>query len=142
MKTKQDSSAMAIDLTIRTSDKGWVATLAMAYRQKKAVLLIDDAEVGVDPANDSIFQMARRIGLSAAEWTQVLGCLGVSGIGLTMIILAAIDPEPTSKLTLLVTGGVLLAVTGGGAAIYIITGIRPPQIDVYGPGFAISWGTT
>jgi hypothetical protein len=133
---------MEHDLTIRTSEKGWLERLAIAYRKKIQVFLIDDAEVGIDPAAETLFGMGRKSGLSRGEWHKVLGCLGVSGFGLTLVFLAMIDPEPTSKLALLVGGGVVLVVGGGGASIYVLTGIKPPIIEVAGLGFNIRWGET
>jgi len=56
-----------------------------------------------------------------------------------MVLIAFYDPEPTSKLALLIGSGVLLALTGGLSAIYILTKKKPPNIKVGKNGFEISW---
>lgn len=43
---------------------------------------------------------------------QILSSLGICAAGLWMIRMAIFDPEPTSKLFLLVGGGVALTITG------------------------------
>ena len=126
---------------IRTSQPGWLGNLAIAYKNKRPVTLVDDANAGINPEIETLLGMGQRAGLSSGDWGRVLGCLGVSGIGITIIVLAILDPEPTSKLFLLVGGGLALAVGGGGAAIYVLTGIKPPTVVINGPGFDISWGT-
>ena len=58
----------------------------------------------------------------------VLFGLGLSGAGIWMIVAAIADPEPTSKLGLLVAGGVLITLTGGMGTLaalgvkFVITG--------------------
>jgi hypothetical protein len=127
------------DETIRTSEKGWFGKLARAYREKTPVLVIDDANVGVDPATDSLVSMGLKAGLSAAEWTAVGVSIGVSAAGITMVVLAFLDPEPTSKLGLLVGGGAICVFSGGFSAIRILTRLRPPCIEVSPRGIRIRW---
>jgi hypothetical protein len=50
---------MSMDLVFKTSEPGWVARLAEAYRAKRNVQLIDDANVGISPATDSLQTMGR-----------------------------------------------------------------------------------
>ena len=104
---------MAEELTIHTSEAGWLADLARAYREEREVLVIDDAEIGFDPNTQSLLSIGREIGLPKREWVGVLLSLGLSGVGLWMVVAAIVSPEPTSKLWLLVGGGSVLLITGG-----------------------------
>ncbi len=125
--------------TIRTSQKGWFALLASAYKTRTPVLLVDDAKVGIDPQSQSLLAMGIRAGLSPADWTAVGVSVGVSAAGITMVVLAFLDPEPTSKLGLLVGGGAVCVLTGGMTAVGILLRRRPPSIEVSRRGISIRW---
>jgi hypothetical protein len=125
--------------TIRTSDKGWLARLAEAYRSRLPVRLVDDANVGIDPKSQNLAAMGLQAKLSVTEWTAVGVSLGLSAAGVVFVVLAFLDPEPTSKLGLLVGGGALCALTGGVSAVGILVRRRPPNIQVDGKGFKITW---
>ena len=125
--------------TIRTSQTGWFERLARAYRDRSPVFLVDDAHVGVDPRNQSLVAMGIRAGLSPADWTAVGVSVGVSAAGMVMVVLAFVDPEPTSKLGLLVGGGAVCVLSGGFTAVAILTRRRPPNIEVGPHGFKIQW---
>jgi hypothetical protein len=127
------------DATIRTSQPGWFERLAKAYRDRQPVLLVDDARVGIDPQSQSLVAMGIKAGLSAADWTAVGVAVGISAAGMIMVVLAFLDPEPTSKLGLLVGGGAVCVLTGGMTAIAVLTRRRPPNIEVSAAGFKISW---
>ncbi len=113
--------------------------LAAAYREEKEVLVIDDAEIGLDPQNQSLLGMGKAAGLSRGEWAGVGVSLGLSGVGLWMVVAAVVSPEPTSKLGLLIGGGSLLLLSGGFSAIRILTDHRPPVVEVTRLGIRISW---
>jgi hypothetical protein len=127
------------EIMIRTSQPGWFPRLAHAYRDRNPVLLIDDANVGIDPQNQSLVSMGITAGLSPADWTAVGVAVGVSAAGVMMVILAILDPEPTSKLGLLVGGGAVCVLTGGLTAVGILTRRRPPTIEMGAGGFKIRW---
>ena len=127
------------DTMIRTSQPGWFPRLAQAYRDRKPVLLIDEANVGIDPQSQSLVSMGIKAGLSPADWTAVGVAVGVSAAGVMMVILAILDPEPTSKLGLLVGGGAVCVLTGGLTAVSILTRRRPPTIEMGAGGFKIRW---
>ena len=127
------------DSTIRTSQPGWFPRLAKAYHDRTPILLVDDAGVGVDPQSQSLVAMGIRAGLSPADWAAVGVSVGVSAAGVMMVILAFLDPEPTSKLGLLVGGGAACVLTGGLTAVGILTRRRPPNIEVSARGFKITW---
>jgi hypothetical protein len=127
------------DSTIRTSQPGWFPRLAKTYRDRTPILLIDDAAVGIDPQSQSLVAMGIRAGLSPTDWAAVGVAVGVSAAGVMMVILAFLDPEPTSKLGLLVGGGAACVLTGGLTAVGILTRRRPPNIEVSARGFKITW---
>lgn len=132
---------MAHELIIRTSEKGWYATLARAYKDKTPALVIDDANVGFDPTSDSLLDIARKGALGAREIAGACIALGISVVGVGLLVAAILDPEPTSKLGLLVTGGIILTVTGGSTAVWILTDRKPPNVKVGPKGVEISWDT-
>lgn len=132
-------TALAASTTIRTSEKDWLPRLTKAYREKSAVELVDDAGVGVDPATQSLLQMGAGAKLTRREWTGVAVAGGLTVFGATMIVLAIIDPDPTSKLGLLVGSGALLALTGGFQTIRLLTGKKPPSVTITRQGVHIGW---
>jgi hypothetical protein len=125
--------------TIRTSEKGWVGVLARAYRNQDRILLIDDAKTGVDPQRESLVSMGIKAGLTMQEWIAAGVSVGMSAAGVVMVVLAFLDPEPTSKLGLLVGGGAVCVLAGGLTAIRILTRLRPPNISFGAAGIRISW---
>jgi hypothetical protein len=127
------------DSTIRTSQQGWFQRLAKAYRDRQPILLVDDARVGIDPQSQSLVAMGIKAGLSAADWTAVGVAVGISAAGMVMVVLAFLDPEPTSKLGLLVGGGAVCVLTGGVTAVAVLTRRRPPNIEISPAGFKITW---
>ena len=129
----------ASDLTIRTSQPGWLAELARAYREEQEVLVVDDAGIGLDPNSQSLLGMGKAAGLSRREWGGVGLSLGLSGVGLWMVVAAVASPEPTSKLGLLIAGGSVLMFSGGFSAIRLLTDRRPPVVEVTRLGLRISW---
>lgn len=127
------------DIVIRTSETGWLKALALAYRDKKHVLVVDDAKVGIDPDQDSLLEMGRKAHLSARDIVAACLATGMGAFGAAMIVMAFLDPEPTSKLTLLIASGALLTATGGWTAIHILTRHKPPGIKLGRNGIEITW---
>jgi hypothetical protein len=129
----------ADEKTIRTSDKGWLTVLARAYAKREPVLVIDDAQVGIRPGEETLLELARRSRLSTRELVAVCTALGLSAAGIGMIVLAFVDPEPTSKLGLLVGGGAVTLLTGGLAALKVLVGLRPPHVELGSRGVSLRW---
>jgi hypothetical protein len=106
---------------VRTSEKTWLEKALRHYRDRTRFRLVDDAEVGItekDVASGvALIKAASRDKLGWRKIAQVLVGFGLSGAGVAMVILAVLDPEPTSKLSLLIAGGVILALTGGVAML-------------------------
>ena len=124
---------------IRTSSPGWLAALSKAYRDKQPVTVIDDGKVGIAPGMDSLLDMGRKSRLTREEWVGVLVSLGMCGAGIAMVAAAILDPEPTSKLGLLIVGGSIVCLGGGFSAIRVLTKTRPPTVRVKKDGFEIDW---
>ena len=124
---------------VRTSDPNWLRTLALLYRARLSGVIVDDANLGINPEDHTLLQMARISGLSRREIASVSVALGMSGVGVTMVILAFLDPEPTSKLGLLVGGGAVCVLGGGFSAIRILTQHKPPNIRATAKGIEIFW---
>jgi hypothetical protein len=101
--------------------------------------LIDDAGLGVDPATQNLLQMGASGRLTRREWTAAGLSAGMTVFGATLVVLAVLDPEPTSKLGLLVGSGALLALTGGLQTIRLLTRQKPPSITITAKGIHIGW---
>jgi hypothetical protein len=123
---------------IRTSQSDWFSQLVQTYRNREAIRFIDDKGYGIN-LTESLLAAGLRGNLGYNEWTAVLLMLGVSGFGVWMIVAAILDPEPTSKLSLLIGAGTILVFTGSGTAIWILTNLRPPHVRVSPNGVDISW---
>jgi hypothetical protein len=130
MKTNQE-------LAVRTSQPDWLKALAVIYKHRKPMLLIDDAGLRVDPASFTLLQMAREVKLSGRETAGTCVALGLSAAGVGMIVQPFVDPEPTSKLGLLVAGGVTSFFCGGWRAIQVLTDLKPPSVRVTARGIEI-----
>lgn len=124
---------------IKTTSKGWLTDLSTAYKNKESITLIDDAEVGINPESQTILQMGKQAGLSYVDWVAVGVSLGMSAAGIWMVVLGAADPEPTSKLGLLIGGGIICVAGGGFSAIRVLTKNMPPNVKVNKNGFEINW---
>lgn len=132
----ESSPAPAI---VRTSEVDWLAKLTRAYRNHAEVELVDDAGIGVDPATQTLLQMGLTGKLTRREWSAVAVAGGMTVLGAAMVVLAIADPDPTSKLGLLVGSGALLALTGGFQTIRLLTRLKPPTITVSAKGIHIDW---
>ncbi len=126
-------------LVVRTSQAGWLSILAKAYKEKTPVWIIDDAKVGIDPANHALFEMGCKANLSAAEMAAAGVAVGMTYAGVALVVLAVLDPEPTTKLGLLIASGTVLALTGGLSALQILARTKPPTIRITGNGFEVAW---
>ncbi len=124
---------------VKTSDPNWLQALAAVYRTRHAGLLVDDAGLGIDPSQQSLLQMAKHARLSKREIAGACVALGMSAAGMVMVVLAFLDPEPTTKLGLLVGGGVVCVLGGGFSAIRIFTSHKPPDIRATPHGIEILW---
>jgi hypothetical protein len=115
-------------LIVRTSSKDWLSALALAYRSRTSVTLIDDAQLGVDPINETLLQMGLKAQLSFHDWTAVAIGMGVSTVGAYLLVMAIVDPEPFSKISFALGTGAALTMGGSFSAIRVLTGHNPPTI--------------
>jgi hypothetical protein len=132
---------MAKVQVIRTSERGWFAALVRAYKEERPVRVIDDAGVGFDPNDDTLFDCACRSHLAPREI--IAACLagGMSLVGALLMLAAVVDPEPASKVSLFVVTGGLLTASGTWAAVYILTSKKPPNVKVGPQGAELWWET-
>ena len=103
--------------TIKTSEKDWVSRAMKMYTTKQTFDLVHDAELGlsekdVASAVNLMKFLKKENHLSVKEIAQILVGLGITASGVWMVMAAIADPEPTTKLGLLVGGGLVLALTG------------------------------
>jgi len=133
------SESLPAPAVVRTSESDWLARLTRAYRNHAEVELVDDAGIGVDPATQTLLQMGLTGKLTRREWSAVAVAGGMTVLGAAMVVLAIADPDPTSKLGLLVGSGALLALTGGFQTIRLLTRQKPPSITVSAKGIHIDW---
>ncbi len=102
--------------TIRTSDASWLETALVCYTGKKPFEFLDDAGLGItekDLASAiSLIRAAKKTGLTLKQVLAALAGVGITGVGVWIIFAAIADPDPTSKLGLLIAGGIVLALTG------------------------------
>ena len=87
------------------------------YTEKKPFKFIDDAGLKLTEEDlktaVSLIRAAKSKG--GVSWQQIVGVLagiGITGVGVWMVAAAIADPEPTTKLGLLIAGGIVLALTG------------------------------
>lgn len=111
-----------MDLIVKTSHTEWLKVAIENYSKKQAFTLMDDAKIGLTEkdlvsAVTLIRAAKKKAGLPFKTIAQALTSIGITGAGIYIVILAIADPEPTSKLGLLITGGLILAVTGSLGAL-------------------------
>ncbi|WP_353071233.1 hypothetical protein [Tunturiibacter gelidiferens] len=124
---------------VRTTDPKWLEKLAEFYKEHRTVLLKNDAGLPIDPTKQTLVQMGRSGKLSKTQWLGVTTSLGIGMFGAYLIVAAILDPEPTSKLGLLIASGVVLVIGGGGTSVWLLTGVKPPNVRVSIQGFEIRW---
>ena len=107
-----------VTTTVRTTEEDWLLKALNQYKEKVPFVFVDDAGIGITQQDlESAVNLIRaakgKAGLPWKTIASVLVGIGLSGAGIAMVAAAIMDPEPTSKLGLLVAGGVILAFTGG-----------------------------
>lgn len=100
------------------------------YKARESFELVNDAKLNIDPAEMTLPNMGRAAAVTWDQWVQLGGVFGIGATGVGLIVLAVLDPEPTSKLGLMVGAGALLAATGAFGGIYVLTGLKPSRVEV------------
>jgi hypothetical protein len=103
---------------INTSDKDWLEKALTCYRDKHPFILTDDSQIGITEKDlisaVKLIQKAKKSGsMTVKQLATVLTSIGLSSVGIWLILIAVADPEPTSKLGILLAGGVALIALGG-----------------------------
>lgn len=101
---------------VRTSDKDWLAKALKLYTNKKTFTFEDDAGLKLTQKDlKSVVSLVRAVKSKSSLSRQIIPALagiGITGAGVWLVLAAIADPEPTTKLGLLITGGLVLALTG------------------------------
>jgi hypothetical protein len=102
---------------IESSDPKWLEKALECYRDKHPFMFKDDAGLGIRKQDlvSAVLLIKRVKETGAITWReicQILTGLGMNAIGIGLILIAVFDPEPTSKLGILLAGGVILILTG------------------------------
>jgi len=124
---------------IRSSDAAWFSQILVAYDKRTPFKFEDDAGLGIDLEKQSLAQIGLRGKLSTQDWLAAFSSIGVSAFGAYMVIAAIIDPEPTSKLGLLIGGGTALVLSGSFTAVRVLTRIKPPSVKVTKGWVEVRW---
>jgi len=108
---------------IRTAEADWLEGAVKSYSEKIRFTFIDDANLGITQKDlkSAINLMAGAMAKSDKTWKSLVGVLagiGINFLGIYIIRLAIMDPEPTSKLGLLLGGGLVLVLTGSLGIFY------------------------
>ncbi len=114
--------------TVKTSEKDWLERALQLYKSKESFTLIDDANIGLTEKDVSSAVNLMKASVSKGKKSLknivlALTGLGFSGVGVYLIIAAIMDPEPTSKLGLIVSVGGIMAVSGS-LATFASLGIK------------------
>ena len=113
---------------IQASQADWLLQALQAYRDKQPFEFVDDKELGFTPedfeSGAKLLAAARsRARLPIRAIMATLSSLGLSAVGVWMIIAALADPEPTSTLAVLIAGGVVLTLAGSFSTLLAL-GVR------------------
>ena len=98
-------------LVIDLHDKASLGEVAVAMKERKTFVLTTE---------DKQFNPLSHDPHSVETWLGALGGGALMTIGAGALGLAFLDREPTSKLGLLVAGGITMALTGGGILFSIL----------------------
>jgi hypothetical protein len=97
--------------TIELKDRSSLEEIVTSMKNKERFIIITD---------DPNFKPLGYDKYSAEKWIGAAGGGVLMALGAGALVLAFMDPEPTSKLGLMVGGGVAMALTGGGIIITLL----------------------
>lgn len=106
-------------IRIDTKEKGWQKKVTKLMKKRIAFIIVTQDPNFLPDAKD--LRTARK--WVYGDGPAIAGGGAMVAVGGTMIILAFIDPEPTSKLAVMVVGGTIL-VFGGGSYMFTIAVMR------------------
>ena len=96
---------------IEIKDHSSLDAIASAMKSKRPIIIVTD---------DKDFNPLGYDRHSAEVWVGAVGGGLLMTLGGGALVLAFLDPEPTTKLGLLVGGGIMMALAGGGVIITIL----------------------
>lgn len=123
---------------IRTAEKDWLERAIKCYSKKNRFTIIDDGKLGITEKDlkSAVNLMRGAVKKTDETWKSIVGVLsgiGINVAGIYIIRLAITDPEPTTKLGLLIGGGLVLVLTGSLGILYSL-GITFNISASYGSG--------
>ncbi|MBZ9628155.1 hypothetical protein LB450_08600 [Psychroflexus sp. CAK1W] len=123
---------------VRTGDVDWLEEAIKCYKEKLSFTFIDDVKLGITEKDlkSAVNLLRGAMTKNSNSWKSIVGVLSGIGINLTglyIIRLAILDPEPTTKLGLLIGGGLVLVLTGSLGMLYSL-GITFNISASYGSG--------
>ena len=96
---------------INLKDKASLKEIVASMKRKESFIITTD---------DPNFKPLGYDKYSAEKWIGAAGGGLLMTIGAGALVLAFIDPEPTSKLSLMVGGGIITVLAGGGVIITLL----------------------
>ena len=96
---------------IELKDSDSLKEIVAAMKRKESFIITTD---------DPNFKPLGYDRYSAEKWIAAAGGGILMTLGAGALILAFVDPEPTSKLTIMVGGGIIMALTGGSIIITLL----------------------
>jgi hypothetical protein len=129
-------------MKIITSDNEFIKKILQLFKKGKSFEVYDDEGYGFKKEDfENAFNFLKKIkettGLSWNEIGQILTGIGLSAAGIWIVRLAIIDPEPTSKLGLLVASGAILILSGGFAILKAFGSKWNVNVNLRGNKFSI-----
>lgn len=130
-------------MKIFTSDNEFIKKILQLFKKRKSFEVYDDKGYGFkkedfENALNFINKIKETTGLSWNEIGQILTGLGFSTAGIWLVRLAIINPEPISKINLLVTSGVFLILSGGFAILKAFGSNWNVNVNLGGNNFSIT----
>jgi len=103
---------------IFSSDGEWIKKILQFFKKRESFTFINDRELNFNEKDFSnalnfLKKVKETTGFNWKEIFQILASLGLGGAGVWLIRIAIADPEPTSKLWILLAGGTVFILTSG-----------------------------
>ena len=119
---------------IFTSGENWLKQVVSHYQEEEAFVLVDDGGLGVDPSQESLFDMGQRSGLEPLDILRLALTNQLVFSGLFMMIAGIVAEERGATIALLAAGFAMMA-----PVFHIYRSKRPRHVDQEAEGIRVSW---